>query len=164
MRRRRGPRSGREDRIGLSRRLLLRRGRQRPRERAGDVRRDREAVWPHRRPLQQCGHHAGRRRLDPDHRAGRLRPRPGSQREGRVPVLQVRHPSPAQGRRRLGDQCRLVRRHPRRGHVSDRIHGLERRGACDEPRAGGAIRAPGRAGQRSVPGAGGDAALDADLQ
>ena len=99
-----------------------------------------------------------------DDRARRLGPRPGGEREGRLPLLQVRDPAPARARRRLGDQRRLVRRAGRRGHVADLLHRVEGRRALDVARALGAVRAPGRARERAVPRAGRDAAPDAALQ
>ena len=39
---------------------------------------------------------------------------------------------------------RLLRRDPRRGDLTDRLHRLQGRGAVDEPRAGRPVRAPGR--------------------
>src|SRR5438552_341849 len=96
-------------------------------------------------------------------RARRVGPRPGRERQRRVPVLQVRHPLPAQGRRRLSRQRGVLRRHPRRGHVPDRIHRIQGRGALDEPRAGGAVRPAGGARQRTVPRPGRNASADPNL-
>ena len=76
-----------------------------------------------------------------DHRARRLGPRPGREREGRLPLLQVRDPPPARARRRLGDQRRLVRRARRRGDLADLLHRLEGRRALDVARALRAVRA-----------------------
>ena len=126
--------------------------------REGDVRDDRRALRRHRRPLQQRGHLAGRRRLDPRHRGRRVGSRPGREHEGRLPLLQARDPVPARAGRRLRDQRRLVRRDPRRRDLADLLQRLEGRRALDEPRARGAVRPAGDPGQLALPGAGRDAA------
>ena len=104
-----------------------------------------------------------RRRLDPHHRGRRVRSRPVGQREGRVSLLQVRHPSPARPWRRFGDQRRVVRRAGRCGDVADRVHGVEGSRPLDESRARGAVRAAGGSRQCALPGTGGDAAADASV-
>ena len=89
----------------------------------------RRALRRHRRPLQQRGHLAGRRRVDPRHRRRGVGSRPGRQHAGRLPLLQARDPAPARARRRLGDQRRVVRRDPRRGDLADLLH-APRRAPC----------------------------------
>ena len=100
--------------------------------------------------------------LDTDGRG--LAARPGRQRQGRVPLLQARHPVPARARRRLGDQRRVVRRDPRRGDLADLLHRLEGGGAGAEPRARRPVRARGDPRQRALPGAGRDAAAAQHLR
>ena len=48
-----------------------------------------------RRPLQQRRHLAGRRRVDPRHVGRGMAARAGRQHQGRLPLLQARHPVPA---------------------------------------------------------------------
>ena len=64
-------------------------------ERQGDDGRDRRALRRHRRPLQQRRHLAERRRLRARHRRRGVGPRAGREHEGRLPLLQARHPAPA---------------------------------------------------------------------
>ena len=79
--------------------------------------------------------------------------RPGRQHEGRLPLLQARHPVPARARRRLRDQRRVVRRDPRRRDVADLVHGVEGRGPRDVQGARCAVRARRAcASTRSAPG------------
>ncbi len=136
-----------------------RRGR-RPR----DVRGHRGALRRHRRPLQQRGHLARRRRLRPRHERRGVAAGAGRQHEGRLPLLQARDPVPARAGRRLGDQRRVVRRDSRRRDLADLVHGVEGRRAGDVEGARRAVRAPGRARQRALPGAGRDAAPPRDLR
>ena len=76
----------------------------------------------------------------------------------RLPVLQARHPAPARRRRRLGDQHGLVRGGDGRRRLADLLHRLEGRRAGAVARAGGRVRAPRRARERALPGAGEHAA------
>ena len=69
--------------------------------------------------------------LDPRDRGGRLGPRPEREHEGRVPLLQARHPVSAGAGWRLGDQRRLVRRARRSRDVADLVHRVEGRRAVD---------------------------------
>ena len=55
------------------------------------------------------------------------------------------------GRRRLGDQHRLVRRRDGRRGLADLLHRVEGRGAGDVARARGRVRRPRRARQRALP-------------
>ena len=61
------------------------------------------------------------------HLARGLAARAGRQPAQRLPLLQARHPAPARGRRRLGDQHRLVRRGDGRRRLADLLHRLEGR-------------------------------------
>jgi NAD(P)-dependent dehydrogenase (short-subunit alcohol dehydrogenase family) len=49
----------------------------------------------------------------------------GRQPEVGLPLLQARHPPPGRGRRRVGDQHRVVRRVDGLGHVADLLHRLQ---------------------------------------
>ncbi len=104
-----------------------------------------------RRAVQQRRDLADRRRLGARHHARGLRARPGDEPAQRVPVLQARHPPPAGGRRRVGDQHRLVRGGDGLGHLPDRLHGIQGRRARALARAGRAVRQTRRARQRAVP-------------
>ena len=127
---------------------------------AADVR----ALRRCRRALQQRRHLARRRRVGArDERRG-VAAGAGHQREGCLPVLQARHPAPAEARRRFGDQRRLVRRDRGRRHLADLLHRVQRRGARDEPRARRPVRPRGSARERALPGPGGDAAPALDLR
>ena len=106
--------------------------------------------------LQQRRHLAARRRLDPDHRHGRVAARSGGEPHLRVPVLQVRHPAhAAPGRggpaRRVDHQHRVVRRGDGRGYLTDLLHRVQGRRAGHEPGAGRAVRPGGHPGERAVP-------------
>ena len=70
------------------------------------------------------------------HIARGLAARPGREHEGRLPLLQARDPVPARARRRIGHQRLLAGRARRSRDLADLLHGLEGRGAVDEPRAG----------------------------
>ena len=59
-----------------------------------------------------------------------LAARAGRQPAQRLPLLQARHPAPARGRRRLGDQHRLVRGGDGRRRLADLLHGVEGRACC----------------------------------
>ena len=122
------------------------------------------ALRRNRRPLQQRRHLAVRRRLRHRHERSCLAARAGREHEGRVLLLQARHPVPAGAGRRIGDQRRLLRRDPRRGNVADLVHGVERRGPRDEQGARRAVRPPGRSRERAVPRARRDAAPARDLR
>ena len=98
------------------------------------TRRSREELGPHRRAVQQRRHQPDRRRLGARHLARGLAAGAGRQPAQRLPLLQARHPAPARGRRRLGDQHRLVRRRDGRRRLADLLHGLEGR-ACSRCRA-----------------------------
>ena len=84
--------------------------------------------------------------------------------QGRLPLLQARDPVPAGAGRRLGDQRRELRRHPRRSDLPDLLQRLEGRRAVDEPRARRPVRAPGHPRQRALPRAGRDAAAAEHLR
>ena len=88
-----------------------------------------------RRAVQQRRHLAARGRLGARDGDRRLGPRAGRQRQVGLLLLQARHPAPARDRRRLGDQHRVVRGGDGRGHVADRLHGLQGRGAVALARA-----------------------------
>ena len=124
----------------------------------GMYERARERVRPHRRPVQQRGHQPDRRLLGAGDLARGLAAGSGRQPAQRLPVLQARHPAPAGGRRRVGDQHGLVRRCDGRRGIADLLHRVEGRGAVAVAGAGGGVRAARRAGQRAVPGAGEHAA------
>ena len=81
----------------------------------------------------------------------RLGARAGGQPAQRLPLLQARHPASAGGRRRLGDQHRLVRGGDGRGDVADLLHRVEGRRAGAVARARRRVRAQGRARQRALP-------------
>ena len=83
--------------------------------------------------------------------ARRLAAGPGRQPAQRLPLLQARHPPPARGGRRLGDQRRLVRRDGGRRRLADLLHRLEGRGALALARARGRVRRPRRPRQRPLP-------------
>ena len=68
------------------------------------------------------------------------------------------------GRRRLGDQHRVVRRGARRGDLADLLHRVEGRRARAVARAGRRVRAPRRARQRALPRAGRHAAAPGALR
>ena len=87
-----------------------------------------------------------------------LAARAGRQPAQRLPLLQARHPAPARGRRRVGDQHRLVRGGDGRRRLADLLHGVEGRGALAVARARRRVRAPRRARERALPGAGQHAA------
>ena len=131
---------------------------------AGDVRRDGRALRRHRRPLQQRRHLARRRRVRPRHECRGVAARAGRQHEGRLPLLQARHPVPPRAGRRLGHQRRVVRRDPRRRDIADLVHGVEGRRPRDVEGARRAVRAAGRARQRALSRAGRDAAPPRDLR
>ena len=108
---------------------------------------------PDRRAVQQRRHQPDRRHVGPRDHARGVAASPGREPPKRLPLLQARDPAPARGRRRLGDQHRVVRRrHGRRG-LADLLHRLEGRRARALARARGRVRAPRRARQRPVPGA-----------
>ena len=110
-----------------------------------------ERDGPDRRPLQQRRDQPRRRRLGARDLARGLAAGPGRQPEVGLPLLQARHPPPARGRRRLGDQHRLVRRGDGRGDLADLLHGVEGRRAGALARARRRVRQARRAGQRPLP-------------
>ena len=112
------------------------------------------ARWP---PLGRHRHLLQQRRDQPARR--RLHPRTGLdawERVQRVDLTSVylaastrcRTVGPGQG---LDHQHGVVRRGDGRGDEPDQLHRLQGRGAGNVARAGGAVRPPGRAGQRAVP-------------
>ena len=138
-----------------------RRGRGR---RDAHVRLDRRALRRHRRPLQQRGDLARRRRLRPRHERRGVAARPGREHEGRLPLLQARDSVPARARRWLRHQRRLVRRDSRRRDVADLLHGVEGRRPGDVEGARRPVRSRGHARQRALSGPGRDAAPARDLR
>ena len=125
---------------------------------AGMYERAQRGARPHRRAVQQRRHQPDRRRLGAGDLARGLAAGAGREPAQRLPLLQARHPAPARGRRRVGDQHRLVRRRDGRRRLADLLHRLEGRGAVAVARAGRRVRAPRRARQRALPGAGQHAA------
>ena len=89
----------------------------------------RDGVRPDRRAVQQRGHLPHRRRLRARHDARGLAARAGRQPQVGLPLLQARDPAPDRGRRRLGDQHRVVRGHDGQRDVADLLHGLQGRRA-----------------------------------
>ena len=86
-----------------------------------------------------------------EHRAGRLGAGAAGQHHQRLPVLQVRHPAHAPAGQGLDHQHRVVRGADGRGHLADRVHREQGRGAGDDPGAGRAVRPGGHPGQRALP-------------
>ena len=128
--------------------------------------RARRGARPDRRALQQRRHQPDRRRLGAGDLARGLAAGPGRQPARRLPVLQARHPAPAEqrpARRRVGDQHGLVRRRDGRRGLAGLLHRVEGRGAVAVAGAGGGVRAARRAGQRALPGAGEHAAARSEL-
>ncbi len=123
---------------------------------ARDVRAGEGGAGPDRRALQQRRDQPGRRRLGARDLARGLAAGAGRQPARRLPVLQARHPAPAEQRpaRRVGDQHGLVRRRDGRRRLADLLHRFEGRGPVAVAGAGGGVRAARRAGQRALPGAG----------
>ncbi|CAA9537148.1 MAG: Short-chain dehydrogenase/reductase in hypothetical Actinobacterial gene cluster, partial [uncultured Solirubrobacteraceae bacterium] len=119
---------------------------------ARHVRADGVAVRRRRRALQQRGHLPQRRHVGARDVVRGVAARAGRQPQERLPVLQARDPAPARAQRRQRHQHRVVRRDPRGRNVADLLHGLEGRRARAVPRARRAVRPPGRARQRAVPG------------
>ena len=71
-----------------------------------------------------------------------------------VSLLQARPPAPARPRQGIDHQHRVVRRRHGCGDQPDQLHGVQGRCARHVARARRAVRPPGGAGERAVPGAG----------
>ena len=119
------------------------------------VRRGGRPARPGGHRVQQRRHLTARRRLHPGHRPGRVGAGAAGQHHERLPVLQVRHSAHAAAGQGLDHQHGLVRGADGCGHVADRVHREQGRGAGDDPGAGCAVRPRGHPGQRALPRPGG---------